>query len=97
MNCLWRDYQGLHDGSQQGTRFVLENWPHGGIDFVSTGPSGTSVIAKLLVAAAHLLDPSKHRHLTGRILAVHIVEGLRDFLTRTPFQRQKFDYGAPFC
>jgi hypothetical protein len=28
--------------------------------------------------------------------AVHIVEALRDFVTRTPFERQKLDYGALF-
>jgi hypothetical protein len=27
---------------------------------------------------------------------VHIVEALCDFVTRTPFEQQKFDYGALF-
>jgi hypothetical protein len=30
------------------------------------------------------------------MLAVHIAEALRDFVTRTPFEQQKFNYGALF-
>jgi hypothetical protein len=53
-----------------------------------------SFIEKLLVAAANLVDPSKYRRPTVRILAVYIVEALCDFVTRTPFEQQKFDYGT---
>jgi hypothetical protein len=53
-----------------------------------------SFIAELLVAAANLLDRSKQRRPTVRILAVHIVEALPDFVSWTPFEHQKFDHGA---
>jgi hypothetical protein len=56
-----------------------------------------SVIAKLLAAGASRLGPLKHRRPTVRILAGYIVEALRNFVTRTPFEQQKFDYGALLC
>jgi hypothetical protein len=46
---------------------------------------GTYFIPKLLIASANLLYPSKHRLPTVHLLAVQILETMRDFVTRTPF------------
>jgi hypothetical protein len=54
------------------------------------------LIPKLLLAAANLFYASKHRRLTVRILAVHIMEMLRDFVTRAPFEQQQFSDGRLF-
>jgi hypothetical protein len=71
----------------------LTGWPHQPrIDKASR----TSFILKLLLAAANLLYPLKHRRPIVCILAVHIVKRLRDFITRTPFEQQKFNHGALF-
>jgi hypothetical protein len=44
------------------------------------------------------IEARKHRcpTVTVCILRGHIVESLRDFAPRTPFEQQKFNYGALF-
>jgi hypothetical protein len=65
---------------------------------VPTWPSGTSFIAKLLIAAVNLSDPPKHGRPTpdSRHPGRTHVEALGDFVTRPPFEQQKFHSGALF-